>query len=86
MTAGAKKNTRSTLRALMAEFTPSASRSPIRFWMTVMDTAISRVCQIACMALGSSHISTKLPIVGDVVGRIGEATSEGARNARFSNT
>jgi hypothetical protein len=55
-------NTRSTLRDLIAELTPSASSSPIPFWMTVIATAISRVCQRACRASGSSTMSTKFCI------------------------
>ena len=61
ITAGANRNTRSTLRDLMPLLTPSASSSPIPFWITVIATAITSVCQSACMASGSLAISTKLP-------------------------
>jgi hypothetical protein len=58
-TAGANRNTRNTLRDLMVLLTPSANNNPIPFWMTVIDTAISSVCRIACRASGSSIMSTK---------------------------
>ena len=59
-TAGANRNTRSTLRDLIMVLTPRASSSPTPFWMTVIATAISSVCQIACIASGSRVISAKL--------------------------
>jgi hypothetical protein len=60
ITAGANRNTRNTLRDLIMLLTPRASRRPNPFWITVIDTAISSVCQTACTAAGSRVISTKL--------------------------
>ncbi|MGI3197743.1 hypothetical protein ACRJ4W_01835 [Streptomyces sp. GLT-R25] len=60
ITAGANRNTLSTFRDLMAELTPRASSRPIAFWTTVIETAISRVCQMACTASASRSISEKL--------------------------
>jgi len=45
---------------LIIELTPSASSSPSPFWMIVIDTAMSNVCEIAWTASGSSAIATKL--------------------------
>jgi hypothetical protein len=59
ITAGANSSTRRKFRVLIMLLTPRASSRPIPFWITVMATAMSTVCQTAPRASSSLSMSVK---------------------------